>query len=76
MYAGVIIIDGNRIRFRMEDWRSMLALKHLRLNIRGIIAQSLRSPGRRLSEQQQVWFDIWKRAFEHRATEKEKVIKA
>ena len=70
MYAGVIVIDGNRIRFRVDDWRSMLVIKYLRLKIREIMTQAFRSPGRQLSNEQQAWFDIWQRAFTHKALEK------
>ena len=63
MYAGVIVIDGNRLRFAVSDWKVMLALKMLRIRLREIIAQSFRVPSRPLSLQQQVWFDIWQRMF-------------
>ncbi len=73
MYAGVIVIDGNRIRFHVDDWRSMLALKHLRLKIREIMAQAFRNPGRWLNHEQGAWFDIWQQAFAHKATNKKAV---
>ena len=58
MYAGVVVIDGNRVRFCIPDWADMLMLKSLRRSIRGIIAQSIRSPGRQLSADQEAWLDI------------------
>lgn len=70
MYAGVIVIDGNRIRFRLEDWRSMLALKYLRVKMKEIMSQAFRNPGRLLTPEQKAWFDIWARAFEHKAMNK------
>jgi len=73
MFAGVIIIDGNRIRFHVDDWRSMLALKHLRLKMREIMTQAFRNPGRWLSYEQGAWFDIWQQAFAHKATNKKTV---
>jgi ATP-dependent RNA helicase DHX29 len=63
MYSGVIVIDGNRIRFRVDDWKTMLAIKALRTNIRLIMSQSFRNPGRQLSQQQQAWYDIWQEIF-------------
>jgi len=70
MYAGVIIIDGNRIRFHVDDWRSMLALKHLRLKMKDIMIQAFRKPGRCLDYEQGAWFDIWQQAFAHKAMNK------
>jgi len=65
MYSGVIIVDGNRLRFRVDDWKSMVVVKALRTNIRQIMSQAFRNPGRRLSRQQQAWFDIWQKIFWH-----------
>ena len=59
MYSGIIIIDGNRIRFSVEDWKTMIVLKRLRTELRGIMSQSFRTPGRDLSGMQQQWLDIW-----------------
>ena len=72
MYSGVIIIDGNRLRFSVNDWKIMLAIKTLRLRIREIMAQFYRSPGKPLSSQQQDWFDIWQRMFSQEWLLKEK----
>ena len=63
MYSGVIVIDGNRLRFALDSWKVMLALKTLRLRLREMMAQAFRYPGRALSREQQVWFDIWQRIF-------------
>ncbi|KAL8703328.1 MAG: hypothetical protein Q9201_003492 [Fulgogasparrea decipioides] len=67
MYSGVIVVEGNRIRFSVDDWKLMLAIKTLRQNLRQIMAQSFRDPGHQLSDRQQIWLEIWKRAFEYRA---------
>ena len=64
--SGVIVIDGHRVRFCVDDWKSMFALKYLRLNIRQIMAQAFRSPGLELTAQQQAWFDVWQRVFSQR----------
>lgn len=63
MYAGVIVVDGNRIRFALDEWKTLLALKALRSQIRQIMTQAFRSPGRGLSGQQQAWLDVWQRIF-------------
>ena len=63
MFAGVIVIDGNRVRFSLDDWKTMVAIKALRTQIRQIMSQSFRNPGCPLSTQQQAWLDIWQRIF-------------
>lgn len=61
MFAGVMIIDGNRVRFSVDDWKVLLAIKTVRTQVRQIMAQSFRHPGRSLSPDQQAWLDIWQR---------------
>ncbi|KAL8651060.1 MAG: hypothetical protein Q9226_004873, partial [Calogaya cf. arnoldii] len=65
MYSGMIIIDGNRIRFSVDDWKVMLAVKTLRQKLRQVTAQSFRDPGRPLSTQQQTWLNIWDKIVEY-----------
>ena len=65
MYSGMIIIDGNRIRFSVDDWKVMLAVKTLRQKLRQVTAQSFRDPGRPLSSQQQTWLNIWDKIVEY-----------
>ncbi|KAL8727270.1 MAG: hypothetical protein Q9166_006151 [cf. Caloplaca sp. 2 TL-2023] len=67
MYSGIIIIDGNRIRFSVDDWKVMLAIKTLRHKLRQINAQLFRDPGHQLSDQQQTWMHFWKKTLEHQA---------
>jgi len=63
MYSGVIVIDGNRIRFSLDDWRTILVIRALRTQIRQVMAQSFRNPGRPVSRQQQEWLSIWGKIF-------------
>ncbi|KAL8902085.1 MAG: hypothetical protein Q9207_004881 [Kuettlingeria erythrocarpa] len=63
MYAGVIVIDGNRVRFSVGDWKLMLAIKTLRQKLRQLTAQVFRDPGLKLSPQQETWLGIWERVF-------------
>lgn len=63
MYSGVIVVDGNRIRFALDEWKTFLALKNLRVQMRQIMAQAFRNPGRGLSGQQQAWLDVWQKIF-------------
>lgn len=63
MYSGCLVVDGNRIRFALDEWKTFLTLKTLRVQIRRIMAQAFRSPGRGLSAQQQAWLDVWQQIF-------------
>lgn len=77
MYSGVIVIDGNRIRLSVEDWKMMLAIKALRQKLRQITAQLYRDPRSSLSSQQQIWLDIWRRIFAyHEESEKQRMKKS
>lgn len=64
MYAGVIVIDGNRLRFKVRDWKTMLVLKTLRARIKEILAKGFKNPGRDLSDRQKRWMDIFLSIFE------------
>ncbi|GES66169.1 ATP dependent RNA helicase [Aspergillus terreus] len=67
LYAGVISIDANRIRFAVRDWKNMLALKVLSARVREILAGTVRDPQKRLSYKQRQWMDIWQQIFARRA---------
>ncbi|KAI0526722.1 ATP dependent RNA helicase [Xylaria bambusicola] len=59
MYAGVLILDGNRARFSVSDWKTLLVLKTLRARLRDILARSFKMPGKLLPSSQEKWLDIW-----------------
>ncbi|KAK0107054.1 hypothetical protein ONS95_003764 [Cadophora gregata] len=63
MYAGVFILDGNRARFAVSDWKTMLVIKTLRSKLREILTRSFKSPGKQLTGQQQKWLDVWQKIF-------------
>lgn len=62
-YSGVIVIDGNRIRFSLDDWKTFAAIRALRTQIRQIMAQSFKNPGRAISPHQQEWLKVWEKIF-------------
>jgi len=64
LYAGVIIVDGNRLRLKVRNWKTMIVLRSLRLKMRDILARAFRSPGRDMSSRQRAWFDIFVGIFE------------
>lgn len=64
LYAGVVTLDGNRLRFSVRDGKTLLMLKHIRLKIREIIDFKLRKPGADLDSRQKRWFDIFLALFQ------------
>lgn len=67
MFSGIIVLDGNRVRFGVDSWKDMLLLKYLRQNLKEIMTQAFRNPGCQLSVEQQTWLDIWQQIFARRA---------
>ena len=65
MYASAMVIDGNRIRYRVEDWRTLLIIKNLRSHLRAVAEDSFSRPGRQWSQEQRFWVGIWERMFWH-----------
>ncbi|KAL1902052.1 hypothetical protein Cpir12675_000158 [Ceratocystis pirilliformis] len=64
LFNGIFTLDGNRARFSLQDWKSTLAIKALRLRLREILSRSFKNPGALPTPQQQKWLDIWQRIFE------------
>ena len=63
MYAGVLVLDGNKARFSAPDWKTMLAVKVVRGRLRELLSRSFKSPGKPLTPQQERWLDVWQRIF-------------
>ncbi|KKA30424.1 hypothetical protein TD95_004371 [Thielaviopsis punctulata] len=64
LFSGVLVLDGNRARFSLNDWKAALAIKTLRARLRDILTRSFKNPGALPSAQQQKWLDVWQRIFE------------
>ena len=67
MYSGVFILDGNRARCAVSDWKTMLVIKTLRARLRDIMTRSFRTPGKQLTAQQVRWLEIWQKIFSQEA---------
>jgi len=67
MYSGVLILDGNRVRFSVSDWKTMLVIKTLRARLRDIMTRRFKNPGKPLSSQQLKWMEIWQKIFSQEA---------
>ncbi|EHK96766.1 putative Uncharacterized helicase C15C4.05 [Glarea lozoyensis 74030] len=63
MYAGVFILDGNRARFAVSDWKTMLVIKTLRSKLRDIMTKSFKNPGKPLTGQQMRWMEVWQKIY-------------
>lgn len=63
MYAGVFILDGNRARFAVSDWKTMLVIKTLRAKLRDVLNKSFKNPGKPLTAQQLRWMEVWHKIF-------------
>jgi ATP-dependent RNA helicase DHX29 len=63
MYSGVLVLDGNRAKFAVSDWKTMLVIKTLRTRLREIMTKNFRTPGKALTSQQIKWLDLWQKIF-------------
>ncbi|KAH0292496.1 ATP-dependent RNA helicase A, partial [Aureobasidium sp. EXF-3399] len=66
LYAGVVVIDGNRLRFKVASWRTAFAVKVLRSKVKEFLAREFRQPGRSVvSERQRAWMRLFGQVFEN-----------
>ncbi|TKA52114.1 hypothetical protein B0A49_11936 [Cryomyces minteri] len=64
LYAGVLVIDGNRLRFAVSNWKTLVALKMMRTRLKETVSRAVRFAGKPLSGQQVKWMDLWRRVME------------
>lgn len=64
LYAGVLLVDQSRIKFTVEGWKSLLAIKTLSSKIREILVSKFKNPKKELSGDQKKWMGIWKKVFD------------
>ncbi|KAF2147405.1 uncharacterized protein K452DRAFT_282402 [Aplosporella prunicola CBS 121167] len=67
LHAGVVQVDGNRLRFALKDWKTTVAVKTLRARVKEIVNQSFKNPGKPLSRRQQRWLELFFRSFDRSA---------
>lgn len=63
LYSGVLILDGNRARFAISDWKTMLVMKVLRTRLKDMLTRSFKNPGKLPTAQHERWLDVWQRIF-------------
>ncbi|KAK3375580.1 P-loop containing nucleoside triphosphate hydrolase protein [Lasiosphaeria ovina] len=76
MYAGVMVLDGNRARFTAPDWKTMLVMKVLRARLREMLTRNFKSPGKLPTAQQERWLEVWQRIFTLAQENKDKAAQA
>jgi ATP-dependent RNA helicase DHX29 len=59
IHAGVITIDGNRLKFSVKDWKTAIALKVLRERMEELVEVSLAKPGKTLSPRLTKWMQFF-----------------
>ena len=64
LYAGVIVIDGNRLRFMVDSWKVMMVLKRLRERMKEVLNRKMRKPGAALPDRLKRWLEIWRRVMQ------------
>ncbi|KAL2756093.1 hypothetical protein ACRALDRAFT_1050631 [Sodiomyces alcalophilus JCM 7366] len=63
MFAGVLVLDGNKARFAVPDWKTMLVLKVLRTRLRELLARAFKQPGKLPTAHQERWLEVWQKVF-------------
>ncbi|TKA30499.1 hypothetical protein B0A50_02727 [Salinomyces thailandicus] len=64
MYAGTIVIDGNRLRYKVRDWKTMIVLKTLRTKLREVLARLFKAPGKDLMGKHRMWMEVLEKMLE------------
>lgn len=57
------MLDGNRARFAVPDWKTMLVMKVLRARLKEMLTRSFKSPGKLPTAQHERWLEVWQRVF-------------
>jgi ATP-dependent RNA helicase DHX29 len=73
MYAGVMVLDGNRARFALPDWKTVLVVKVLRARLREMLTRAFKNPGKLPTPQHTRWLEVWQKLFAGFQEVKEKV---
>ncbi|KAM7187023.1 ATP-dependent RNA helicase DHX29 [Rhypophila sp. PSN 637] len=63
LYSGVLVLDGNRARFSVADWKTMLVMKALRARLKEMLTRSFKSPGKLPTAQHERWLEVWQKIF-------------
>jgi ATP-dependent RNA helicase DHX29 len=61
LHAGIVAVDAARLRFSLKDWKTAIALKHLRKKMEKLVDWSVRKPSEPLPSDLQWWRDLFDR---------------
>ncbi|KAB2579860.1 putative helicase [Lasiodiplodia theobromae] len=72
LHAGVVALDGNRLRFAVKDWKTCLVVKVLRQRVRDLINALLRKPGpQTLNRRQARWLELFLKVFDREGRDRD-----
>ncbi|OAL36050.1 hypothetical protein AYO20_04712 [Fonsecaea nubica] len=57
-FAGVLVLDGGKIRLSVRRWRELMAVKILRERVLATLERSYQKPGE-VREEGRAWLDMW-----------------
>jgi ATP-dependent RNA helicase DHX29 len=61
LHAGVVTIDGNRLRFKVDEWKLAVALKTMRARMEEVVEMRLKEPGKDVSGRLKRWIDLFEK---------------
>lgn len=61
LHAGVVTIDGNRLRFSVNDWKTAVGLKALRERLEEVVEMKLARSKKGGSEKARKWMEIFEK---------------
>jgi ATP-dependent RNA helicase DHX29 len=59
IHAGLVVIDGNRMRFRVGNWKDAVVLKHVRQRLEELVEVRLKEPSKELGTKTRKWLEVW-----------------
>ncbi|KAL1640105.1 hypothetical protein SLS58_007219 [Diplodia intermedia] len=72
LHAGVVALDGNRLRFAVKDWKTCLVVKVLRQRVRDVVNTLLRKPGpQSLDRRQARWLELFLKVFDREGRDRD-----
>jgi ATP-dependent RNA helicase DHX29 len=61
LHAGVITIDGNRLRLKVDEWKLAVALKTMRARMEEVVELRLKEPSKDVPSRLKRWIDLFEK---------------
>ena len=58
-YAGVLVLDGGKVKLSVRQWRELMAIKILRERVEKVLVKCYAAPGRELAVEDRKCLDFW-----------------